>query len=178
MIQRKISGEIQKDLLYFPAIGIVGPRQSGKTTLAKMLMGQLAKETLYIDLESEADVYRLQDPESYLLAQSHKCVVIDEIQLMPRLFPLLRSVIDSNRVPARFVLLGSASPELIRGASESLAGRVAFHEIAPFSLPELEGQTTLRQHWFRGGYPLSVLAPNDGHGCSLDGQLLALIRRA
>lgn len=161
MIERHLASEILKDLRYFPALAIIGPRQSGKTTLAKMFMAQTGKPTIYLDLESSVDVYRLQDPESFFLAHDNHCIVIDEVQLMPGLFPLLRSVIDRNRTPGRFILLGSASPELVRGASESLSGRVAFHELSPLDLAEARsGGILMREHWFRGGFPLAALAPD------------------
>ncbi len=161
MIKRTLESEILKDLGYFTALAIIGPRQSGKTTLAKMLMAQTGKPTLYLDLESATDTYRLQDPEAFFLAHENHCIVVDEVQLMPGLFPLLRSVIDRNRAPGRFILLGSASPELVRGASESLSGRVAFHELSPLTLAEaMSVGISLREHWFRGGFPLATLAPD------------------
>ncbi len=161
MIKRLLEAEILTDMRYFPALAIVGPRQSGKTTLAKILMAQTGKPTIYVDLESESDTYRLQDPEPFFLANENHCIIIDEVQLMPRLFPLLRSVIDRNRVPGRFILLGSASPELIRGASESLSGRIAFHELSPLNTAEAaSGGISMREHWFRGGFPLASLAPD------------------
>lgn len=161
MIQRQLAEEILKDLRYFPVLAIIGPRQSGKTTIAKMLLTQTDKPSIYLDLESASDQYRLQDPEAFLIAHEDYCIVIDEVQLMPQLFPLLRSVIDRNRIPGRFILLGSAAPELIRGASESLSGRVAFHELSPLNLAEV-GQVSISMHthWFRGGFPLAVLAPD------------------
>ncbi|MBK9014508.1 MAG: ATP-binding protein [Saprospiraceae bacterium] len=161
MITRSIASDIIKDLDYFPAVGIIGPRQSGKTTLAKSLLEKIGRPTTYLDLESEADRYLLQDPEPWFLSNADQCIIIDEVQLMPRLFPLLRSVIDKKREPARFILLGSASPELVRNSSESLAGRISFHELSPFSLTELDNVLSMRQHWLRGGYPLSALAPDD-----------------
>jgi predicted AAA+ superfamily ATPase len=161
MIKRYLESEILKDLGYFPALAIIGPRQSGKTTLAKMLMAQTGKPTLYIDLESASDIYRLQDPEAFFWAHENHCIVIDEVQLMPSLFPLLRSVIDRNRAPGRFILLGSASLELVRGASESLSGRIAFHELSPLTLAEaISVGVNFREHWFRGGFPLATLAPD------------------
>jgi hypothetical protein len=161
MIERSIAKEIQRDLTYFPAIAIIGPRQVGKTTLAKMLMASAPKSAIYLDLESDLDVYRLQDPEAFFLSHQNQCIILDEVQLMPQLFPLLRSVIDRNRQPGRFILLGSASPALIRGASESLSGRIAFHELTPLHILEsLSGGISMQKHWFQGGFPLSSLAPD------------------
>ena len=103
MITRILESEIIKDLSYFPAVALIGPRQSGKTTLAKALTTRLDKPAVYLDLESAADVYRLQEPETFFLRHENACIVIDEVQLSPTLFPLLRSVIDKNRVRARFI---------------------------------------------------------------------------
>lgn len=161
MIKRYLETEILTDLAYFPALAIIGPRQSGKTTLAKMLISHTRKPAIYLDLESAGDLYRLQDPETFFLNHENHCIILDEVQLMPQLFPLLRSVIDRNRLAGRFILLGSASPELIRGASESLSGRIAFHELSPLHLAEvLSGGLSMQEHWFRGGFPLAALAPD------------------
>ncbi len=162
MIDRKIASEVAKNMQYFPAIGIIGPRQVGKTTLAKALQKQLEKPSVYLDLELDEDLTRLQNAQSYLQSHQDKCVIIDEIQLMPRLFPLLRALIDQARVPARFLILGSASPVIIRQSSETLAGRIAYNELAPLSLSEIQPTgITMTEHWFRGGFPNALLAPSD-----------------
>ena len=161
MIARKAFGQIVKDLQFFPVAGIFGPRQVGKTTLAKMLEPRLARPALYIDLELESHRRKLDDAETYLQFHTDKCIIIDEIQLMPTLFPLLRALIDKNRQPGRFILLGSASPELIRASSETLAGRIAFRELMPFSLPEISGAGDMRKHWLRGGFPEAFLASEE-----------------
>lgn len=162
MIQRKITAEIMASIQYFPAIGIIGPRQVGKTTLAKDLQKQLGKPSIYLDLELDEDLIRLQNAQAYLQSHQDKCVIIDEIQLMPRLFPLLRALIDQNRVPARFLILGSASPSIIRQSSETLAGRIAYNELAPLSLSEVQSSgVSMTEHWFRGGFPNALLAPSD-----------------
>ncbi|TAF94721.1 MAG: ATP-binding protein [Cytophagia bacterium] len=160
MIARNITPKILEDLSFFPAVAIVGARQVGKTTLARSLQKKIQKESIYLDLESEEDAYRLENAESYLLQHLDKCVVIDEIQRMPRLFPLLRSLIDRKREPARFLLLGSASPELVKGSSESLAGRIAYTELCPVHLLEIQEQVSMQMHWLRGGFPVPLLAPN------------------
>ncbi|MEI7587829.1 AAA family ATPase, partial [Runella sp.] len=162
MITRKIASEIMENMAYFPAIGIIGPRQVGKTTLAKELQRQLQKPSIYLDLELDEDLVRLQNAQAYLQSHQDKCVIIDEIQLMPRLFPLLRALIDQERVPARFLILGSASPVIIRQRSETLAGRIVYNELAPLSLSEVQSSgITMTQHWFRGGFPNALLAPTD-----------------
>lgn len=161
MIQRKITQQIMTDLSYFPAVGIIGPRQVGKTTLARWLQHQLTKPCLYLDLEDESDRSKLLSAGFYLEAHVDKCVIIDEIQLMPQLFGQLRSLIDRQREPARFILLGSASPSILKNSSETLAGRIAYSELTPFSAEEVVEQTSLQTHWLRGGFPNALFAPTD-----------------
>jgi len=162
MINRKIASEIIESMQYFPAIGIIGPRQVGKTTLAKEIQKHLSKPSIYLDLELDEDLIRLQNAQAYLQTHQDKCIIIDEIQLMPRLFPLLRALIDQERVPARFLILGSASPTIIRQSSETLAGRIAYHELAPLSLTEVSPfGISMKEHWFRGGFPNALLSPSD-----------------
>jgi len=151
---------VKKLLVQFPAVVLVGARQIGKTTLAKELIGQLGKEAIYLDLELPSDRAQLQNPELFLKQHQDKCVILDEVQREKALFPILRSLIDQHRVPARFILLGSASPELIRDSSETLAGRVAYHQMYPFSLQEV-GADWHDKLWFRGGFPNSFLANDD-----------------
>ena len=160
MLYRSAQAEIIDLLAYFPAVGIIGPRQVGKTTLAKQIMQVVESDTLYLDLENEIDIARLSNPTLFLQSYQNVCVVIDEVQRLPLLFPMLRSLIDVHRVPGRFILLGSASPNLIRDSSESLAGRIAYQELYPLSLQELPGMNTF-EHWLRGGFPDSLLAPTD-----------------
>jgi predicted AAA+ superfamily ATPase len=160
MISRTATDAILADLAFFPVIAIVGARQVGKTTLAKSIGQYVKKPTLYLDLESEDDLAKLASPETYLSNHFDKCVIIDEVQTMPRLFPLLRSLVDKQREPARFILLGSASPELLRNSSESLAGRIVFHELSPLSLLEVSSSFSMREHWLRGGFPEAFLAAN------------------
>lgn len=125
MIQRVQALKIaERKLKSNPALGILGPRQIGKTTLARAIME--GREAVYLDLESPSDVIRLTDAENFLLSQSEKLIVIDEVQRMPELFPILRSVIDRNRKNGKFILLGSASPHLLARSSETLAGRISF----------------------------------------------------
>ncbi|MBV6442277.1 MAG: ATP-binding protein [Haliscomenobacteraceae bacterium CHB4] len=161
MIYRAATKQILDDLAFFPVVAIVGPRQAGKTTLARQLQIPGSKPVLYLDLEWEEDRAKLADAGTYLLQHEDKCVIIDEVQIMPQLFGILRSLVDKKREPARFILLGSASPELLRNSAESLAGRISYHELTPFSLPEIWEAGILRQHWFRGGFPDAFLAPDD-----------------
>lgn len=161
IIERHITRQVLKNLTFFPVIGIVGPRQVGKTTLAKVLQKNLTLSSLHLDLELEEDLYKLQNPQIYLQMHADKCIIIDEIQRVPSLFPLLRALIDQDRRPARFIILGSASPEMIRQSSESLAGRIAYSELAPFSLLEARsGGIDQSTHWFLGGFPDALLAPD------------------
>lgn len=161
MVERKLSVQLIKFLDHFPVVGIVGPRQVGKTTLIKENIKKFKKEAIYLDLESPEDYNKLSDPELFLRKLEGKTVIIDEIQYLPELFPILRSLVDKNRQPGRFVILGSASPELIRNSSESLAGRIVYLELNPFDLVELKGISTTEHIWFKGGFPGAVLEKED-----------------
>lgn len=163
IIERRITLQVLKNLTYFPVAGIVGPRQVGKTTLAAILSKSIDKPSIHLDLELDEDLYKLQNPQTYLQLNQDKCIIIDEIQRLPSIFPLLRALIDQDRRPARFIILGSASPEMVRHSSESLAGRIAYSELTPFSLLEAH-QAGIEQskHWFSGGFPGAVLAPDLG----------------
>ena len=160
-IPRKAEKEILRLAGAFPAVVIVGPRQVGKTSLAKHIAGQLPRHSQYIDLELPGDFNKLSNPELYLDTLQDQTVIIDEVQRVPSLFPTLRGLIDKKRQSGRFILLGSASPELIRDTSESLAGRVAYFELQPLSLEEIRDVADYRRHWLRGGFPESVLAAGD-----------------
>lgn len=160
MIKRLLQSRIIQSLKHFPAVGLIGPRQAGKTTLAQFIAGQWPEKTLYLDLEKPADYTSLNEPDSFLPRHSEKLVIIDEVQLRPELFPVLRSLIDSDRHPGRFLLLGSSSPDLMRQSGQSLAGRIAYHELSPFLLSELS-QDQMDLLWIRGGFPDSTLAPSN-----------------
>lgn len=140
-----------------PITALVGPRQCGKTTLAREFSQD--QTTTFFDLESQIDVNRLQNPQT-MLSSLHGLVVIDEIQAMPELFRVLRVVVDRPENKARFLILGSASPELVRNVSETLAGRVEFVELSGFTLYEtgIENSDVV---WLRGGFPRSFLANNE-----------------
>lgn len=155
---RQILPLLQEYLSIFPAVGLLGPRQVGKTTLVKNL--KLEKESLYLDLEKASDRAKLVDAELFLKAHADKTVILDEIQLMPELFAELRSLIDEQREPGRFILLGSASPDLIRKSADSLAGRIGYLELTPFFLGEIASDEQERL-WIRGGFPLSFLAKSE-----------------
>lgn len=161
MISRRILPNIENALVQFPAVALLGPRQAGKTTLARSV-GSSHVNSLYLDLERPSDLAKLADPELFLSRHADQLVVLDEIQRQPDLFPVLRALIDENRRPGRFLLLGSASPQLLRQTSESLAGRISFHELAPFDVSEIKPKKAdIGVFWLRGGYPLSWLAESD-----------------
>jgi len=148
---------IQRDLQRAPAVALLGPRQTGKTTLAREL-ARLTQGHVF-DLEDPADAAALENPK-LVLGALRGLVILDEVQRAPQLFPVLRVLLDRPDPPARFLLLGSASPHLAREVTESLAGRVAFHEMQGFQLREV-GEDALRLLWSRGGFPRSFLAPDD-----------------
>jgi len=155
-IFRKIIAEFEEYLALFPATGIIGPRQVGKTTLARQMAGKA--DFLYLDLESQTDRDKLEDPVYFLSQFSDRCVILDEIQFMPSLFADLRGIIDTTRRPGWFIILGSASPDIIRNSADTLAGRIGYLELSPFTIAEVENE---QQLWLRGGFPLSYLATSD-----------------
>jgi uncharacterized protein len=161
MIQRQSIGEITKYLKHFPAVAILGPRQVGKTTLAKMIMSKVTKDTVYLDLELPSDLNKLSNAELYFDYNKDKCIIIDEIQRKLELFPLLRAVIDKNVKNGRFILLGSASPELLKRSSETLAGRIVYTELTPFNYYEIKDKYKYITHWLRGGFPRALLTKDD-----------------
>ena len=152
----RLEHEVRAALRRSPIVSILGPRQCGKSTLARQLAAARAHR---FDLENPVDVARLAEPQT-ALSPLRGLVVIDEAQLQPGLFPLLRVLADRSPVRTRFLLLGSASPDLIRTSAESLAGRVAFVPMGGFDLPEVGG-AALRRLWGRGGFPRSFLAASD-----------------
>lgn len=142
-----------------PVVALLGARQVGKSTLARQVAGQHRGPTRYFDLEDRDDLAMLAEPKA-VLEPLRGLIVLDEIQRAPDLFPTLRVLADRRGDPARFLVLGSASPDLLRQSSESLAGRIAFHELAPFSLEEV-GRPAADRLWIRGGFPRSFLAKDD-----------------
>ncbi|MEL6570441.1 MAG: ATP-binding protein [Pseudomonadota bacterium] len=164
MIPRQKASVIRDLLDTAPAVAILGPRQVGKTTLALEIANR--QPSLYLDLQSEADRVKLTDPGFYLRQHRDKLVVLDEIHRVPGLFAELRGIIDENRRAGRkagqFLLLGSASVDLLRQSGESLAGRIAYAELFPLNASEV-GQGELNTLWLRGGYPDSFQAATDRH---------------
>ncbi|MDX8414298.1 MAG: ATP-binding protein, partial [Mariprofundales bacterium] len=142
-----------------PAVALLGARQVGKSTLAEMVIEQ-CPNAIYLDLERPSDRNKLADPEAFFQHFSDRLICLDEIQCLPDLFAVLRGVIDRNQRQGQFLLLGSASRALIRQSAESLAGRVSYLELAPFSRVEV-ADVEINRLWLRGGYPRSLLAMDD-----------------
>ncbi|WP_298708866.1 ATP-binding protein [Chitinophaga sp.] len=167
MIQRLAYNEVKQLLEEFPAVGLLGPRQVGKTTLAIEIAAAVRPETVYLDLESPSDLVKLNEAEQYFEINKGKLIILDEIQRVPELFQVLRGVIDRRkREGARtgqFLVLGSASLDLLRQASESLAGRIAYKELTGLTLEEVLGSGSggMQQLWLRGGFPDSYLSASD-----------------
>ncbi len=161
MVERHLAKTVLNQLRQSPVVALLGSRQVGKTTLARAL--DPGKPVHYLDLERPSNLARLTDPELYLSGYSDRLIILDEVQRLPDLFPVLRSLVDERRrageKTAQFLLLGSASPDLLQQSSESLAGRISYLELSPIQLLELgESDQALSLHWERGGYPESILA--------------------
>jgi predicted AAA+ superfamily ATPase len=154
--RHSLSAQLDFSIEHFRVTALLGPRQCGKTTLARAL--DVPREN-YFDLEDPLDQSRLQNPRD-VLGNLTGLVIVDEFQRQPELFPVLRVLADRRDPPARFLILGSASPQIMQGASESLAGRVNFIHMGGFNCAEV-GTTTRNRLWLRGGFPESYLAPSD-----------------
>ena len=163
MIQRRAGSKLDYLLAHFPAVGLLGPRQVGKTTLALEVAGR--RPSVYLDLESASDRAKLSDAERYFADHEDRLVVLDEVHRVPELFQTLRGVIDAGRrrgrSTSRLLVLGSAAVDVLKQSGESLAGRISYLELAPFDALEIpeHAEDTL---WVRGGFPSSFLASNDG----------------
>ena len=159
LIDRHLTETVKTRLQNNPAVAILGPRQCGKTTLAGQIVKNL-EQSVYLDLENPGDLAKLDDPLAFFSLHNDDLVCLDEIQRVPEIFSILRSVIDSRERNGQFLILGSAGPDLIRQSSESLAGRIAYLELTPFLLSELEAaqKDDVRRLWLRGGFPRSYLA--------------------
>lgn len=160
VLKREIYHELEELLAFFPAVGLLGPRQVGKTTLAKQFASARDHKTVYLDLETARDRAKLQAAHLFLNDYQDQLVILDEIHFMPELLPELRSIIDEHKRPGRFIILGSASPELLQKSAESLAGRIGYLELTPFMLEEVN-EANQQKLWLRGGFPDSFLAPSD-----------------
>ena len=162
MINRDLQNLIERRLRQTPAVVLLGPRQVGKTTLAKAIAAQ-HPGAMILDLERESDRAALQQPELFFAAHRDRLLILDEVQLAPELFAALRPEIDADRRVGRFLLLGSASGDLLRQSGESLAGRVSYVELTPLLAAELPVTelADLQRLWLRGGFPSSYLAQDD-----------------
>lgn len=164
MLTRWIANRLQKNMARTPAVALLGARQVGKTTLAKAVAK--GRDAIYLDLEAPEDLLKLADPGSFLSTHEEKLVILDEIQRAPDLFMVLRGLIDKSRERGRqsgqFLLLGSASMDLLRQSSESLAGRISYLEMSGLNVLEIgDDKQRRRQLWLRGGFPDSYLAADD-----------------
>ncbi len=159
IIDRHLTATVKRRLQNNPAVAILGPRQCGKTTLAGQIVKKI-KQSVYLDLENPGDLAKLDDPLAFFSLHNDELVCLDEIQRAPELFSILRSIIDERSRNAQFLILGSAGRDLIRQSSESLAGRIAYLDLTPFLLSELEAaqKDDIRRLWLRGGFPRSYLA--------------------
>jgi hypothetical protein len=164
-LPRKLQGQIAQRLSDFPVVAVLGPRQCGKTTLVRETVGP-RPGVVYLDLERPSDQAKLRDPELFFSLQrssgTASLFCLDEIQRVPEIFPLLRSLVDDERRNGQFLLLGSASRDLLRQTSETLAGRLTYLELTPFLADEIPDEPgSLPRLWFRGGFPRSYLAASD-----------------
>ena len=165
MIERDIKSKILQSLETTPVVALLGPRQVGKTTLAKQMLQEINKEALYLDLDNEIDLAKLDNKQLFLSGFKDKLLIIDEVQNKPDLFPVLRSLIDERRQAGEqgghFFILGSASRDLLQQSSETLAGRIRYFELAGFTISETmnrPGGFDINNLWYRGGFPSSYLA--------------------
>lgn len=164
MILRRVTDEIKRKIGQVPAVALLGARQVGKTTLAKTMAKKI--NSIYLDLEAPEDLFKLSDPGAFLNLHNDKLVILDEIQRMPDLFPVLRGLIDKNREQGRksgqFLFLGSASMDLLRQSSESLAGRISYIHMGGLNITETGNEREMiNKLWIRGGFPESFLAADD-----------------
>lgn len=166
MLPRRLSERVVHALSRYPAVALLGPRQVGKTTIARTRIAPALadRRVEYLDLENPSDLAKLSDPLGYLQSRNDRLLIIDEVQRAPDLFTVLRSVIDERMIDGRphghFLLLGSASIDLLRQSSESLAGRIAHLELCPLDVLETESVPD-NELWIRGGFPRSLLAADD-----------------
>ncbi len=159
-IKRILEGEIRRSIENVPVTAIIGPRQCGKSTLARHITAEMGN-TVFLDLEKPSDLAKLDNPEWYLASQSHNLIVLDEIQRKPDLFPLIRSLADEWNQNGKFLILGSASPELLKQSSESLAGRISYKKLTPLVWNEIYTVYNMETYLTRGGFPRSLLNKSD-----------------
>ncbi len=160
-IKRFAEIELENALARSPVVAILGPRQCGKSTLARTFLSSRKVDNVMLDLQDRANRNKLNEPELFLEQHRDHLVCLDEIQLVPELFPVLRVEVDRRRRPGRFLILGSASRDLLRQSTETLAGRIAFIELTPFAFDEVRDLVPWTAAWIRGGFPESLLSAAD-----------------
>ncbi len=158
-IKRKVEKLLHKKLSNSPVVALLGPRQAGKSTLAKECLKKIS--SIYLDLQKRSDINKLNEPELFIERYRDKLICLDKIQLKPDFFSYLRSEIDEDRRNGRFLILGSASRDLIRQSSETLAGRISYLDLTPFLFEEIKDQYDWQTILLRGGFPNSLLALDD-----------------
>ena len=149
--------DIVEALQHFPVVATVGPRQCGKSTLVKQIIST-RPDSVYLDLERPSDIQKLENAEWFLTSQKDKLICIDEVQRKPELFPLIRSLVDDWNRPGCFLILGSASRDLLRQSSETLAGRISYKRLTPFLYDEISDSFSLETYFSNGAFPRSLLA--------------------
>ncbi len=157
---RKIEEDVRRSLRNNPVVALIGPRQCGKSTLVKQMLQEMP-DSIYLDLERPSDLLKLENAEWFLSTQKGKLICIDEVQRKPELFPLIRSLVDEWNQPGAFLILGSASRELLLQSSESLAGRISYKRLTPFLLSEIQGRFSSEIYLTRGAFPRSLLATDE-----------------
>jgi len=159
-VSRKLTKDVGESLRHFPVVAVIGPRQCGKSTLIRYLL-RSKRELVYLDLERQSDLRKLDEAEWFFQSQKEKVICLDEIQRKPEIFQLLRSLVDEWHKNGSFIILGSASRDLLRQSSESLAGRISYKRLTPFLWSEVKSRCSLEHFIVRGGFPGSFLAKND-----------------
>jgi predicted AAA+ superfamily ATPase len=157
-INRLLEDSLAKALENFPVTAIIGPRQCGKSTLAKHILKNSGRDYIRIDLEKPSDRQKVDNAEWFFTTQKDKIICIDEIQRSPELFPCIRSLTDEWGQNGQFLILGPASRDMLKQSSETLAGRIAYKQLSPFLWSELKNSCTVEHYFERGGFPRSLLA--------------------
>jgi predicted AAA+ superfamily ATPase len=160
-LSRTIENTVKEAIDNFPVTAIIGPRRCGKSTLVKHITSNLSSEVLYLDLERPSDLQKLENAEWFLSTQKDKLICIDEFQRQPELFPLIRSLVDEWNRPGCFIVLGSASRDLLMQSSESLAGRIVYKQLTPFLISEIGHDYAIEKYFERGGFPRSLLSKSE-----------------
>ena len=158
-VKRVLGQKLEQQLKDYPVVALLGPRQVGKSTLAQRVIKKRVK-SVYLDLERPSHLNQLNSPEYFFEQNKQSLICLDEIQRCPEIFPLLRSLVDERKRNGQFLILGSAGKELLKQSSESLAGRICYLEMSPFTVPEIPTKN-LEKLWVRGGFPKSFLSQNE-----------------